>query len=371
MYKGAIKSRKKRKEKKREVFAMVAEFVPVQELGKSLKEVPKNYIAPEDKIPVVNEPGKSVPVVDLCDFDLSPEQHERVVHEIATASSEWGFFQVINHGIDVAKPQKASRDFFELPKEEKLKYAAKEYGFKSDGYGSKISNADDAVQLWRDFLFLCTSPKRNLDNWPAQPPEYKEAMSGLADDFLMLAKKVLGFLSEGVGLPTDYFEKCFGIPNQSILTNYYPGCPEPDKVLGFMPHSDFGGLTLLLQDGVPGLQVLKNNTWVVVEPIPGAITINISDLLELMSNGRYRSVIHRVQVNASRPRMSIACNYSCSFDSGVAPAPELIDEEHPQLYKPVKFGDYVQEVVKKGPTGKSYMLINHDSKPEYMLFQKH
>ncbi|EFJ14905.1 2-oxoglutarate-iron(II)-dependent oxygenase [Selaginella moellendorffii] len=351
---------------------MVTEFVPVQELSKSLKAVPKNYIAPEDKVPVVTrEPGKSVPVVDLCDFNLSPEQHERVVREIASASSEWGFFQVINHGIDVTKPQKVSREFFELPKEEKLKYAAKEYGFKSDGYGSKISNAADAVQLWRDYFFLCTSPKRNLDSWPAQPLQYREVMSGLSDDFLMLTRKILGFLSEGVGLPTDYFEKCFGVPNQSILTNYYPGCPEPDKVLGIEPHSDFGGLTLLLQDGVPGLQVLQNNTWVVVEPIPGAITINISDLLELMSNGRYQSVIHRVKVNASRPRMSIASNYSCLFDSTVAPAPELIDEDHPQLYKPVKFGDYVQEVVKKGPTGKAYMFINHDSKPEYMLLPKH
>ncbi|EFJ19967.1 hypothetical protein SELMODRAFT_418618 [Selaginella moellendorffii] len=149
-------------------------------------------------------------------------------------------------------------------------------------------------------------------------------MSCLFDGFLTLIKKILGFLSEGISLPIDYFEKCFGVPNESILMNYYPSCPEPEK------------------DGIPSLQVLQNNTSLVVKPILGAITINISDLLEEVLE------CHPLwKVKALHPRMSITSNYICLFDSAIAPALELIDKEHPQLYKPVKCRDYVQEVVKR------------------------
>lgn len=84
-------------------------------------------------------------------------------------------------------------------------------------------------------------------------------------------------LSEGV------FEKMFGVAVQAVRMNYYPPCPRPDLVLGLSPHSDGSALTVLQQGrgSSVGLQILKNNTWVPVQPIPNALVVNIGDTIEV------------------------------------------------------------------------------------------
>jgi len=99
-----------------------------------------------------------------------------------------------------------------------------------------------------------------------------------------LCYNLLKYIALGLDLKGDVFEKMFGVSVQAIRMNYYPPCSRPDLVLGLSPHSDGSALTVLQQakGGPVGLQILKDNTWVPVQPIPNALVINIGDTIEVI-----------------------------------------------------------------------------------------
>uniref|UniRef100_A0A7N2M740 Fe2OG dioxygenase domain-containing protein n=1 Tax=Quercus lobata TaxID=97700 RepID=A0A7N2M740_QUELO len=100
-----------------------------------------------------------------------------------------------------------------------------------------------------------------------------------------------------------------------MVINYYPPCPEPNITLGMPPHFDYGFLTLLLQDEVEGLQIQHQDKWVTVEPIANASVVNVGDHLEIFSNRKYKSVLHRVSANISmKSQLSVASLHSLSFN---------------------------------------------------------
>jgi len=98
-----------------------------------------------------------------------------------------------------------------------------------------------------------------------------------------LCYNLLKYIALGLDLKGDVFEKMFGVSVQAIRMNYYPPCSRPDLVLGLSPHSDGSALTVLQQakGGPVGLQILKDNTWVPIQPIPNALVINIGDTIEV------------------------------------------------------------------------------------------
>jgi isopenicillin N synthase-like dioxygenase len=99
-----------------------------------------------------------------------------------------------------------------------------------------------------------------------------------------VAQELLSLFAENLHLEADYFKDRFGSePMNMMRMNFYPPCPRPDLVLGLSPHSDGGGITLLLQDDqTEGLHVRKNNQWIPVQPIPYALVVNIGDLVEVI-----------------------------------------------------------------------------------------
>ncbi|XP_026440618.1 probable 2-oxoglutarate/Fe(II)-dependent dioxygenase [Papaver somniferum] len=106
--------------------------------------------------------------------------------------------------------------------------------------------------------------------------------------------------------------------------NYYPPCPQPELAIGLTPHSDFGGLTILLQiNKVEGLQINKEERWISVKPLPNAFVVNVGDVLEIMTNGIYRSVDHRAVVNSTKKRLSIATFHDPRSRVGNRPNIEL------------------------------------------------
>lgn len=96
-----------------------------------------------------------------------------------------------------------------------------------------------------------------------------------------LALDLLEALSESLGLEPDYMNKALGKQGQHMAINYYPPCPEPELTYGLPGHTDPNALTVLLQDDVPGLQVLRDGKWVQVNPIPKALVINIGDQIQV------------------------------------------------------------------------------------------
>lgn len=95
-----------------------------------------------------------------------------------------------------------------------------------------------------------------------------------------LGLTLFGLLSEALGLNPNHLNEIGCLEGLAVLYHYYPACPEPELTIGASKHSDSDFLTVLLQDHIGGLQILHENLWVDVPPVPGALVINIGDLLQ-------------------------------------------------------------------------------------------
>jgi len=129
---------------------------------------------------------------------------------------------------------------------------------------------------------------------------------------------------------------------QVMAVNCYPPCPEPEIALGLPPHSDYSCLTILYQNH-PGLEImdLEDGTWKVVPHIPGALQVHVGDHFEVLSNGFYKSVVHRATLNKDKTRISITALFSLGLDDKMETAQELVDDEHPKMYRESSFRDFL------------------------------
>lgn len=166
-------------------------------------------------------------------------------------------------------------------------------------------------------------------------------MRKLAGKLMWLVLESLGITEEDVkwANPKESFEG----GSDALQMNYYPACPEPDRAMGLAAHTDSTFLTILHQNNTSGLQVYREGTgnWVTVPPTPGALVINVGDLLHILSNGVYPSVLHRAVVNRTRCRFSVAYLYGPSAGVKISPLQKLIDHSHPPLYRPVTWSEYL------------------------------
>ncbi|CAN4082136.1 unnamed protein product [Withania somnifera] len=147
----------------------------------------------------------------------------------------------------------------------------------------------------------------------------------------------------------------FSDATQIIRMNYYPPCPEPDRTIGLSPHSDADVLTILLQlNETEGLQVRKDGVWIPVKPLPNAFIVNIGDMMEILSNGVYRSIEHRA-VNSNEERLSLATIYIFNSDSEMGPAQSLIGPNNPPLYRRINVKKYLQDFTARKLDGKLFI----------------
>lgn len=180
-------------------------------------------------------------------------------------------------------------------------------------------------------------------------------MGTYAQALHMFQKMVVGVVFESLGLNPNYLQEELEEGSQVMAVNCYPPCPEPDLVLGMPPHSDYGYLTILTQNH-QGLEVMDHNKrWHPVPLVEGALIILLGDQMEVISNGHYKSPIHRAIVNSERTRISIASLHSLSFDRKVRPASELVDENHLLSYREASFGEFLDFLSKNDITEGRYI----------------
>lgn len=187
----------------------------------------------------------------------------------------------------------------------------------------------------------------------------REVTKEYGEQMMKLCAKILKAMSISLGLNEEYMQTAFGgpSPDACMRVGFYPKCPQPELTLGLSSHSDPGGLTLLLPDhDVAGLQVRHSGgSWVTVDPIKDALVVNIGDQIEVMSNGIYKSVEHRVMANSRKDRLSVAWFYNPRSDLVIEPAEELVAPDRPQAYRPMTFAQYRLYIRAKGPRGKAQL----------------
>ncbi|OMO54442.1 Oxoglutarate/iron-dependent dioxygenase [Corchorus capsularis] len=246
----------------------------------------------------------------------------------------------IGHGIPTSfldKIRQVTREFFEQPMEEKKKYS-KGVG-EVEGYGGDPTPEEGQFLDWQDRLFLTVYPQdlRDTKFWPETPKSFREVLEDYTTKMRMMTEIVSKSMAKSLQLEENCFLNQFG--ERAVLSarfNYYSCCPRPEIVLGLKPHADGTGYTIILQDDVEGLQVLKEEQWFTVPTIPDALLVLMGDQMQIMTNGIFKSAVHRVVTNKERERTSVAVFYTPEKQKEIGPEEGLVNEETPRLFKNVQ-----------------------------------
>eukprot|EP00195_Chlamydomonas_chlamydogama_P011151 CAMPEP_0202891964 /NCGR_PEP_ID=MMETSP1392-20130828/1858_1 /ASSEMBLY_ACC=CAM_ASM_000868 /TAXON_ID=225041 /ORGANISM="Chlamydomonas chlamydogama, Strain SAG 11-48b" /LENGTH=325 /DNA_ID=CAMNT_0049575839 /DNA_START=25 /DNA_END=1002 /DNA_ORIENTATION=+ len=298
-----------------------------------------------------------VPVVDLSGTD--PASCARQAEEIRKASLETGFFYVSNHGIDkdvLDNVFEAQREFFRLPVEEKLTIKAdvNNRGYTPmaeetlDPANQKSGDTKEGLYFGRHVDPDSEEAKKPLhgpNQWPSEElvPGYRARTEVYFEQVKALSNRLVHLIATSLGLPADFFNPYFNPPVTVLRPlRYAPVKSDPGEGLfGCGAHSDYGMITVLATDEVPGLQLHINGSWVDVAPLPGCLIINLGDMLERWTNGTYKSTLHRVVNSRGAERFSIAFFFEPSFDALVEVLPGCCSPDQPPRYEPITFGQHI------------------------------
>nr|QEI21528.1 aminocyclopropane-1-carboxylate oxidase [Litchi chinensis] len=287
---------------------------------------------------------ESFPVIDLSKLNNGDDERGSTMELIKDACENWGFFELVNHGISLElmdAVEKLTKEHYKKCMEQRFKEMVATKGLAA--VQSEVSDID-----WESTFFLRHLPVSNISEMPDLEEDYRKIMKEFAVELEKLAEQLLDLLCENLGLEKGYLKNAFygsKGPTFGTKVSNYPPCPKPDLIKGLRAHTDAGGIILLFQDDkVSGLQLLKDGKWVDVPPMRHSIVINLGDQLEVITNGKYKSVMHRVIAQPDGTRMSIASFYNPGSDAVIFPAPALVakEAEESRVYPKFVFEDYMK-----------------------------
>ncbi|XP_004308028.1 PREDICTED: 2'-deoxymugineic-acid 2'-dioxygenase-like [Fragaria vesca subsp. vesca] len=311
-------------------------------MGKTAAErgLPECYLNPTSHHASLTPEVANVPTIDFGKLKKGSDEEERatVIQEIRTACRQLGFFQIINHGIPQSVLDGAlvvASEFFELPDSEKAKFMSKDV--------HKAVRYETSFKPWRVFLKHYAHPLENwIDSWPNNPPSYRETMGEYCREVMELSLEVTSAITESLGIGPTYLNKKMENGMQVIAVNGYPPCPRPEMTLGAPPHSDHSCFTIMLQSSA-GLEIMDigDGKWKLIPELETALQVHVGDHFEVLSNGLYKSVVHRATLNSERTRISVASFHSLGIDEKMKTAEELVSEEQPAKYRESSFRDFL------------------------------
>ncbi|EEF48570.1 2-oxoglutarate-dependent dioxygenase 19 [Ricinus communis] len=317
-----------------------------------LDNVPSKYAYKRKSDECISFDEETIPIIDFSLLTSgTPEEHSKVIQDIGNACQEWGFFMVINHGV----PKKVRDEmiesiesFFNLTEEEKQEYAGKE-PIDPIRYGTSFNVTEDKALLWRDYLKILVHPHFVS---PRNPAGFSKVLEEYCRKTREVANELLKGISKSLGLEENYIIKKTNVEmgSQMLVANLYPPCPQPDIAMGLPPHSDYGLITLLIQNGLQGLQVMHHGKWVPITPLLDSFIVNIGDHMEILTKGKYKSVVHRAVVNSKATRISIGTAHGPPLETVISPAEEL---SNPPAHLAIKFREYLELQQSRQLQGKS------------------
>ncbi|KAL6539067.1 hypothetical protein OROMI_025393 [Orobanche minor] len=330
-----------------------------------------NFILPVERRPDLTDfaqsraDGHLIPVIDLgmrnvknheTGDSLNSPRKNVVIEEIARACEDYGLFQITNHGISEGLCQEmldAVRDLFHLPPQVKARLVSDDSSkeVRICNHYRKVEDGDNnnrkKLSMWSEAF---KHPWHPVDDsfallLPPNPPNYCLVAARYAKEVGILMAELFTLMSQSLGMEDEnYLQKRLGNkPLCRMQSNYYPPCPDPDLTLGLGVHTDRDALTVVLPtSNIPGLQIMKDDKWITVDPVPNALIVNIGDQLQVWSNGKYKSVLHRVVTNQLQSRISLATFYGPDKNALIGQIESLVDEKHPALYRDYYFREFLE-----------------------------
>lgn len=304
-----------------------------------------------------------IPVIDFK--KLEGESRKETMALLHQACEKWGCFMIENHNIDIEL----------MAKVKALVNQHYEQSMKDRFYNSDIVKRLEDKEImrnidWESTFFIWHRPASNINEFANLPVDFQKTMDEYIDQLIKLAEILSELMSQNLGLEKRFIKQAFsGSKGPSVGTKVakYPHCPRPEKVRGLREHTDAGGIILLLQDDeVPGLEFFKDGEWVEIPPSKNnKIFVNTGDQLEVLSNGIYKSALHRVMTDKNGSRLSIATFYNPAGDAMISPASKLLYpegfsfQEYLKIYAETKFADKAPrfESMKKLTNGPQDLLM--------------
>jgi isopenicillin N synthase-like dioxygenase len=289
---------------------------------------------------------ETVPVIDITQLGGADS-----LEAIDRACREWGFFQVVGHGIDSALMQRlmsVAREFFAQPAA--LKRSIVRDAVNPWGYFDRelTKNRPDFKEIYD--LGPVPDPADATALRPRWPKgelrgRFESALLAYGTQCRKLSMRLLVAIASNLGADARKLLCDFDDRHTSFLRlNHYPANPRREDAraprLGVGEHTDSGALTVLLQDAQPGLEVRRKGRWHLVPPLAGALVINIGDIVQVWSNDRYPAALHRVLTHATRERFSMAYFLNPACDAHYAPLPTTVDAAHPAQYEPIAWREF-------------------------------
>ncbi|KAK1606361.1 hypothetical protein QYE76_030034 [Lolium multiflorum] len=270
---------------------------------------------------------------------------------VADACRGVGFFRATNHGVPAALAdalEALAAAFFALPHDEKMEHASA----RPFGYGSKSIGSNGDVG-WLEYLLLSVATGSGSSTLP---PPLRAALEEYTCAVRDVGGRVLELMAEGLGLDRGALRRMVAGKDgeesgagEMVRVNHYPACPLASGVTGFGEHTDPQIVSVLRSNRTGGLQImLRDGRWVPVAPDPDSLFVNVGDSLQVLTNGRFHSVKHRVAAPEAGKlaRLSVIYFGGPAASQRIAPLPELLKEGEESLYKDFTWGEYMKAAYK-------------------------
>lgn len=298
----------------------------------------------------------SVPVVSMR--DLSAEAFAKAFGD---SFARFGFAMVADHGIDdalVARAWDLSKQFFGLPDAVKRGYQvpglAGARGYTPFGTeiakGAKFVDLKEFWHVGRDLPPGHPLGAQQPNNvWPDAPVGFRETFEGMFAELDRVGGVLLDALARYLGLGAGWFDPTIEDGNSVMRLLHYPPVDGSPDGIRAEAHEDINTITLLLGAEEAGLEILdKDGSWLPAAPPPGALSVNVGDMLQRLTNNRLPSTTHRVRNpdhgRAGHSRYSMPFFLHFRSDFLIETLPGCIDAAHPNLYaEPITADDYLQE----------------------------
>lgn len=276
-------------------------------------------------------------MIPVFDLERLAARDRVEMDRLGEAVREVGFLTLVNTPLGAAEVERviaAYRAFFALPEAQKRAVDMARTGANRGWGAPKSEQVDPAANPDFKEVFDCGRElppghplaARNLavhapNLWPVEPAGFRAEVERYFEAAMGVAMTLLRALAEAIGGDGAAFDRAFDPPMALLRANFYP--PRPDwageRDFGIGAHTDYGCLTLLASDGVPGLEVrLASGDWQAVGAEPGTFIINFGEMLEFWTAGRVKATLHRVK-GGPEERISVPLFFNPSFDANVAP----------------------------------------------------